>query len=202
MFFVFLDFQLDDAQVFNFSSFFFFLQSHFGFTCFFSSNFIFCCPSFFLTFFYHNSSLLRIYLLFLGTWGDFLRWFRYLDFFFIPKRDNHDVFVLFSYDFESAEEEKKKDWIDFFWLGEQKKFFEWFFSRNRWSKWPYDFHKCDFFLFRYRFTEFVRFWFDFLYNNGFFFSFNNIGDEIVAQTSQGSSQRIVCFLSTGCIAID
>lgn len=46
--------------------------------------------------------------------------------FFIPKRDNHDVFVLFSYDFESAEE-KKKDWIDFnvfFWLREQKKVFE------------------------------------------------------------------------------
>ena len=123
---------------------FFLLQSHFGFTCFFFFNFHFCCPSFFLTFL---SQLLTVknLLIVLGTWGDFLRWFRYLDFFFIPKRDNHDVFVLFSYDFESAEE-KKRIGLIFFWLGEQKKFFEWFFSRNRWSKWPYDFHSVIFFV--------------------------------------------------------
>ena len=118
---VFLDFKFDDAQVFNFSSFFFLLQSHFGFTCFFFFNFHFCCPSFFLTFL---SQLLTVknLLIVLGTWGDFLRWFRYLDFFFIPKRDNHDVFVLFSYDFESAEE-KKKDWIDFFLVRRAEKVF-------------------------------------------------------------------------------
>jgi len=48
---VFLDFQFDDAQVFNFSSFFFLLQSHFGFTCFFSSIFIFVVQVFFSYFF-------------------------------------------------------------------------------------------------------------------------------------------------------
>lgn len=127
--------------------FLFFFAVTLWFHVFFSSIFIFVVQVFFLLF-YHNSSLLRIYLLFLGTWGDFLRWFRYLDFFFISKRDNHDVFVLFSYDFESAEEKKKGlDWFQvFFWLGEQKKFFEWFFSRNRWSKWPYDFHSVIFFV--------------------------------------------------------
>ena len=92
------------------------------FRVFFFFKFHFLLSKFFSYFFYHNSSLLRIYLLFLGTWGDFLRWFRYLDFFFIPKRDNHDVFVLFSYDFESAEE-KKKDWIDFFLVRRAEKVF-------------------------------------------------------------------------------
>lgn len=48
--------------------------------------------------------------------------------FFIPKRDNHDVFVLFSYDFESAEEKKGLDW--FFWLGEQKKFLSDFLEKS------------------------------------------------------------------------
>ena len=104
-----------------FLPFYFLFAVTLWFHVFFFFNFHFCCPSFFLTFL---SQLLTVknLLIVLGTWGDFLRWFRYLDFFFIPKRDNHDVFVLFSYDFESAEE-KKKDWIDFFLVRRAEKVF-------------------------------------------------------------------------------
>jgi len=79
----------------------------------------------------HFSELLIV---FLGTWGDFLRWFTY---FFLFQRDNYiEVFVLFSCDFwERIAETKtlsngyssrsKKSWIGllifsrfFFWLRE------------------------------------------------------------------------------------
>jgi len=60
---VFLDFQFDDAQVFNFSSFFSFAVT-LWFHVFFFLQFSFLLSKFFSCFFYHNSSLLRIYLLF------------------------------------------------------------------------------------------------------------------------------------------
>lgn len=107
---VFLDFQFDDAQVFNFSSFFSFAVT-LWFHVFFSSIFIFVVQVFFLLF-YHNSSLLRIYLLFLGTWGDFLRWFRYL-YFFSFRREIIMMSLCFFHMILRAQR-RKKDWIDFF----------------------------------------------------------------------------------------
>lgn len=137
------------------------------FHVFFSSIFIFVVQVFFLLFL---SQLLTVknLLIVLGTWGDFLRWFRYLDFFFfIPKRDNHDVFVLFSYDFESAEE-KKKDWIDFFLVRRAEIVFWVIFFEKSLVEMTLWFFIVWFLLFRYRFTEFVRFWFDFYITTDFF----------------------------------
>ena len=105
------------------------------FHVFFFFKFHFLLSKFFSYFFYHNSSLLRIYLLFLGTWGDFLRWFRYLDFFSF-RREIIMMSLCFFHMILRAQRRKKRIGLIFFWLGEQKKFFEWFFSRNHWSKWP------------------------------------------------------------------
>ena len=53
--------------------------------------------------------------------------------------------MLFSYDFESAEE-KKKDWIDFFLVRRAEKgFLSDFFREILGQNDQYDFHKCDFF---------------------------------------------------------
>ena len=100
---------------------------------------------FFLTFL---SQLLTVknLLIVLGTWGDFLRWFRYLDFFFSFRREIIMMSLCFFHMILRAQRRKKRIGLIFFWLGEQKKFFEWFFSRNRWSKWPYDFHSVIFFV--------------------------------------------------------
>ena len=109
-------------------------------------KFHFLLSKFFSYFFYHNSSLLRIYLLFLGTWGDFLRWFRYLDFFFSFRREIIMMSLCFFHMILRAQRRKKRIGLIFFLVRRAEKgFLSDFFREILGQNDQYDFHKCDFF---------------------------------------------------------